>query len=175
LNSKFPLEQLKEEAEDLLKETDIALRTRDSEPVDPGFISSFIAYPGGLGHAMLGFYHVQSARYASDPVERMLSYVKAAGEYTTASSKYPEDDELRAWYLNCIMDCVRNAGAPVENFLMVAFGLRDTMPKMQKIWAMSELAMGGRDQKIQANLDKADELMKRVADKTLMLTDPVPL
>jgi hypothetical protein len=115
MNSKFPLEQLKEEAEDLLKEAEIALRTRDGEPVDPGFISSFIAYPAGLGHAyafyfstsspiltlitpsrMLGFYHAQSARYTSDPVERMLSYVKAAGEYTTASSKYAEDDELRA-------------------------------------------------------------------------------
>lgn len=49
------------------------------------------------------------------------------------------------------------------------------MPKMQKIWANSELALGGRDQKIQANLDRADELMKRVADKTLTLEDPVPL
>lgn len=175
MNSKFPLEQLKEEAEDLLKEAEIALRTRDGEPVDPGFISSFIAYPAGLGHALLGFYHAQSARYTSDPVERMLSYVKAAGEYTTASSKYAEDDELRAWYLNCTLDCMRNAGVPVDNFLMVAFGLRETVPKMKKIWAISELAMGGRDQKIQANLDRADELMKRVADKTLALQDPVPL
>ncbi|KAG2028699.1 hypothetical protein BDR03DRAFT_1067652 [Suillus americanus] len=73
------------------------------------------------------------------------------------------------------MDCVRNAGVPIDNFLMVAFGLRDTVPKMQKIWAISELALGGRDQKIQANLDKADELMKLVADKTLRLEDPVPL
>jgi hypothetical protein len=69
-----------------------------------------------------------------------------------------------------------NAGVPVDNFLMVAFGLRETVPKMKKIWAISELAMGGsRDQKIQANLDRADELMKRVADKTLTLQDPVPL
>lgn len=175
LNSKFPLEQLKEEAEDLLKETDIALRTRDNEPVDPGFISSFIAYPAGLAHAMLGFYHVQSARYASDPIEKMFSFVKAAGEYSSASSKYPEDDELRAWYLNCTMDCVRNAGAPIDNFLMVAFGLRGTMSKMLKIWTVSELALGGRDEKIQANLDRADELMRRVTDKTLTLEDPVPL
>ncbi|KAG2756989.1 hypothetical protein P692DRAFT_20814377 [Suillus brevipes Sb2] len=173
-NSKF-LEQLKEEAEDLLKEAEIALRTRDGEPVDPGFISSFIAYPAGVGHAMLGFYHAQSARYTSDPVERMLSYAKAAGEYTTASSKYAEDDEIRALYLNCTLDCMCNAGVPVDNFLMVAFGLRETVPKMKKIWAISELAMGGRDQKIQANLDRADELMKRVAGKTLTLQDPVPL
>jgi hypothetical protein len=46
--------------------------------------------------SMLGFYHVQSARYASDPIEKMFSFVKAAGEYSSASSKYPEDDELRA-------------------------------------------------------------------------------
>ncbi|KAG2369099.1 hypothetical protein BDR07DRAFT_1371671 [Suillus spraguei] len=175
LNSKFPLEQLKEEAEDLLKETEIASRTRDNVPVDPGFISSFTVYPNGVAHAILGFYHVQSARYASGPLERMFSFVKAAGEYTQASNKYPEDDELRAWYLNCTMDCLRNAGAPVHNFFMVASQLRDTMPKMQKIWAISDLAMGGRDQKIQANLEKADELMKRVADKTLTLEDPVPL
>lgn len=78
-------------------------------------------------------------------------------------------------YLNCTMDCMRNAGVPIENFLMIATGLRDSVPKMQKIWAVSELAMGGRDQKIQANLDRADELMRRVADKTLTLEDPVPL
>ncbi|KAG1843800.1 hypothetical protein DFJ58DRAFT_731469 [Suillus subalutaceus] len=176
LNSKFPLEQLKEEAEDLIKETDIAVQTRDnSEPVDPGFISSFIVYPRGLAHALLGFYHVQSARYSSDPVERMFSFVKAAGEYTRASSKYAEDDESRAWYFNCTLDCLRSAGAPVDNFLMVAFGLRETMPKMQKIWAISELALSGRDQKIQENLDRADEFMKRVTDKTLTLEDPIPL
>lgn len=175
LNSKFPLEQLKEEAEDLVKETEIAVRTRDGEPVDPGFISSFTVYPNGLAHAILGFYHVQSARYASNPMERMFSFVAAAGEYTQASNRYPEDDELHAWYLNCTMDCLRNAGAPVDNFFMVAFKIRDSMPKMQKIWANSELALGGRDQKIQANLDRADELMKRVADKTLTLEDPVPL
>lgn len=176
LNSKFPLEQLKEEAEDLLKETDIAVQTRDTnEPVDPGFISSFIVYPCGLAHALLGFYHVQSARYASDPLEKMFSFVKAAGEYTRASSKYAEDDELRAWYQNCTLDCLRNAGAPVDDFLMAACGLRDTVPKMQKIWAISELALGGRDQRIEENLDRADELMKRLVDKTLTLEDPVPL
>ncbi|KAG1835305.1 hypothetical protein EV424DRAFT_365224 [Suillus variegatus] len=175
LDSKFPLEQLKEEAEYLLKESEIAVQTRSDEPVDPGFISSFIVYPNGLAHAMLGFYHVQMARYATNLVEKMFSYVKGAGEYTHASSKYPEDDELRAWYLNCTMDCMRNAGVPIENFLMIATGLRDSVPKMQKIWAVSELAMGGRDQKIQANLDRADELMRRVAGKTLTLEDPVPL
>ncbi|KAG2060908.1 hypothetical protein BDR06DRAFT_393900 [Suillus hirtellus] len=175
LDSKFPLEELKEEAEYLLKESEIAVQTRGDEPVDPGFISSFIVYPNGLAHAMLGFYHVQMARYATNLVEKMFSYVKGAGEYTHASSKYPEDDELRAWYLNCTMDCMRNAGVPIENFLMIATGLRDSVPKMKKIWAVSELAMGGRDQKIQANLDRADELMRRVADKTLTLEDPVPL
>ncbi|KAG2145363.1 uncharacterized protein EDB93DRAFT_1251463 [Suillus bovinus] len=175
LNSKFPLEQLKEEAEDLLKETEIALRTRGDEPVDPGFISSFIVYPDGLAHAMLGFYHVQSAQYNTDPIQRMFNAVKAAGEYTRASSKYAEDDELRAWYLNCALDCMRNAGVPIENFLMAATGLQDAFPRMQKIWAVSELALGGRDKKIQANLDRADELMRRVADKTLTLKDPVPL
>ncbi|KAG1804702.1 uncharacterized protein HD556DRAFT_1225627 [Suillus plorans] len=175
LDSKFPLEQLKEEAEYLLKESEIAVQTRGDEPVDPGFISSFIVYPNGLAHAMLGFYHVQMAKYTSNLVEKMFSYVKGAGEYKHASSKYPEDDELRAWYLNCTMDCMRNAGVPIENFLRIATGLRDSVPKMQKIWAVSELAMGGRDQKIQANLDRADELMRRVADKTLTLEDPVPL
>jgi hypothetical protein len=49
------------------------------------------------------------------------------------------------------------------------------MSKMLKIWTVSELALGGRDEKIQANLDRADELMRRVTDKTLTLEDPVPL
>ncbi|KAG1738367.1 uncharacterized protein EDB91DRAFT_1249284 [Suillus paluster] len=70
----------------------------------------------------------------------MLSFGQGAGAYMTAASKYPEDDELRAWYFNSTLDCMRNAGVPIDNFLVVAFGLQESVPKMKKIWTISALA-----------------------------------
>ncbi|OAX32802.1 hypothetical protein K503DRAFT_804924 [Rhizopogon vinicolor AM-OR11-026] len=73
LNSKFPIEHLKEEAEDLLKETDRLARNphKVAIQVDPGFISSFVSYPAGIARV----YHAQMALYGSDPVERMFSFM----------------------------------------------------------------------------------------------------
>lgn len=78
-------------------------------------------------------------------------------------------------YLNCTLDLMRNAGVSIGDFNQVATGLREAAPKMQKIWALSALAQGGRDQKIQANLNNAEDIMRRVAEGKLTLDDPVPL
>ncbi|OAX32804.1 hypothetical protein K503DRAFT_701512, partial [Rhizopogon vinicolor AM-OR11-026] len=93
LNSKFPLEHLKKEAEDLLKETELA-PTLMKEKVDPGFLLSFIQYPAGIAHSyvfcfstpdfwsahlallcrMIGLYHVEMAQYCAKAVfERSLT------------------------------------------------------------------------------------------------------
>ncbi|OJA15546.1 hypothetical protein AZE42_09880 [Rhizopogon vesiculosus] len=58
-NSKFSLEHLKEEAEDLLKETDRLARNlpKVAVPVDPGFVSSFVSYPAGIAHSYAFFSH----------------------------------------------------------------------------------------------------------------------
>ncbi|KAG0697468.1 hypothetical protein DFH29DRAFT_856926 [Suillus ampliporus] len=176
LNSKFPLEHLKEEAEDLIKEVYIVSKTPSKEEVDPGVVSSFCIYPAGIAYSrMIGYYHAQMAQYGTDLVERMFSFVNGAKAYMEAAGKYPDDDELHAWYLSCTMDCMRNAGVSIRDFNKVAIDLREAVPKMMKIWAVSALQQGGRDEKIQANLDSADNIMKRVAEGTLTLEDPVPL
>jgi hypothetical protein len=73
------------------------------------------------------------------------------------------------------MDCMRNAGVSIRDFNSVAVDLRAAVPKMMKIWAVSALQKGGRDDKIQANLRSADDTMKLVAEGKLKLEDPVPL
>jgi hypothetical protein len=78
-------------------------------------------------------------------------------------------------YLSCAMDCMRNAGVSIRDFNEVAIKLRAAVPKMMKIWSVSALQQGGRDDKIQANLRSADDLMKLVAEGKLTLEDPVPL
>ncbi|KAG2035381.1 hypothetical protein BDR03DRAFT_962496 [Suillus americanus] len=174
LNSKFPLEHLKEEAEDLLKEIDIASRNPSKEEVDPGFVSSFCIYPAGSAYSMIGFYHAQTARY-SDDIPACIGFVNGAKAYIQAANTYPEDDEYRTFYLCCAMDCMRSAGVSIRDFNKVAIELRAAVPKMMKIWAVSALQQGGRDDKIQANLRSADDLMKLVAEGKLTLEDPVPL
>jgi hypothetical protein len=39
---------------------------------------------------------VQMAKYGSDPVESMYSFVKGAAAYMNAANRYPEDDESHA-------------------------------------------------------------------------------
>ncbi|KAG2126940.1 hypothetical protein DEU56DRAFT_821582 [Suillus clintonianus] len=175
LESKFPLEHLKEEAEDLLKDIEIALKNPSKEEVDPGFVSSFCIYPGGIAYSMIGFYHAQTARYSNDLMVCMFSFVNGAKAYMQAARAYPEDDEYHAWYMSCAMDCMRNAGVSIRDFNEVAIDLRRSVPKMMKIWAVSALQQGGRDEKIQANLRSAENIMKRVDEGKLTLEDPVPL
>ncbi|KAG2346573.1 hypothetical protein BDR05DRAFT_959508 [Suillus weaverae] len=174
LNSKFPLEHLKEEAEDLLKDIEIALKNPSKEEVDPGSVSSFCIYPGGIAYSMIGFYHAQTARYSSD-ILACFSFVNGAKAYVQAAQAFPQDEEYHALYLSCAMDCMRNAGVSIRDFNKVAIDLREAVPKMTKIWAVSALQQGGRDEKIQANLRSADDLMKLVAEGKLTLEDPVPL
>ncbi|KAG1834673.1 hypothetical protein DFJ58DRAFT_719336 [Suillus subalutaceus] len=174
LNSKFPLEHLKEEAEDLIKEIEIAAKNPSKEEVDPGFVSSFCIYPAGNAYSMIGFYHTQTARY-SDDIAACIGFANGARAYLQAANTYPEDDEYRPFYLSCAMDCMRNAGVSIREFNKVAIELRAAVPKMMKIWAVSALQQGGRDDKIQANLRSADDIMKLVAEGKLTLEDPVPL
>ncbi|KAG2108957.1 uncharacterized protein F5147DRAFT_693493 [Suillus discolor] len=174
LNSKFPLEHLKEEAEDLLKEIEIASKNPSKEEVDPGMVSSFCIYPAAVAYTMIGFYHAQTAQH-SDDVLACISFANGASAYLQAAKTYPEDDEFHAFYLSCAMDCMRNAGLPIRDFNLAAVTLRAAVPKMMKIWTVSALQQGGRDEKIQANLRSADETMKLVAEGKLTLEDPVPL
>jgi hypothetical protein len=78
-------------------------------------------------------------------------------------------------FLNCTLDCLRNAGVRIGDFNQVAIRLREAAPKMMKIWALSALAQAGRDTKIRANVDNAEDIMKLVAEGKLTLDDPVPL
>ncbi|KAG2108961.1 uncharacterized protein F5147DRAFT_693521 [Suillus discolor] len=166
LNSKFHLEQLKEEAEDLLKEIDIMIASNNlsKEELDPGMVLSFCVYPAAIAHKTIGFYHAQKARY-SNGVPACISLMNGVNAYLQAANTYPVDDEFHAFYLSCAMDCMRNAAA---------VALRAAVPKMMKIWAFSILQRGGRDEKIQAHLRRADEMMKLVAEGKLTLEDPVP-
>ncbi|KAG2128642.1 uncharacterized protein EDB93DRAFT_1184074 [Suillus bovinus] len=165
LNSKYPLEHLKEEAEDLLKE----------EEIDPGMVSSFYIYPAAVAHTMIGFYHAQTAQFSDDAFASCLSYANGAKAYAQAAKTYPEDDEHHAFYLTCAMNCMRSAGVSIHDFNAVAVSMRAAVPKMMKIWAISALQQGGRDDKIQANLRIADDLMKLVDEGKLTMKDPVPL
>jgi len=121
----------------------------------------------------VGFYHSQKARY-SDGVLARVSFMNGAKAYLRAADTYPEDDELHAFYLSCAMDCMRCAGVSIGDFNSVAVALRAAVPKMMKIWAFSIMQRGGRDEKIQANLRSADEMMKLVAEGKLTVEDPVP-
>ncbi|OBZ79655.1 Small glutamine-rich tetratricopeptide repeat-containing protein beta [Grifola frondosa] len=139
-NSKFPLADLLEDAQDMIREMETAT---DDQPTDcdPGFLMSFWLYPKGRAAAMIGFYHAQMASQCikdgeEDEVIRD-HFVKAAASYVDAATTYPPDDENHVWFLHCALQAMYSCGAPVTVFLSTVKRLRLAIPDMNKIWEFS--------------------------------------
>ncbi|KAF8126941.1 hypothetical protein EV363DRAFT_1346694 [Boletus edulis] len=138
------LDAARELVEDMEKES---RQPSSTEPVDPGFVSSFYVYPTAEADAYVAF------RCLS---EKMTCYALAIKQYTQAALALPQDDEKHCWYLNCTIDPMLKTGAPKDVVMGIVEKIREAMPKMQKIWANSALAKEGRDAMIEATLRIAE-------------------
>ncbi|KAF8554466.1 hypothetical protein OG21DRAFT_1476945 [Imleria badia] len=133
------LDTLLAAARELIDEMQNAGQPTYTEPVDPGFVSSFHIYPVAEAHA-----------------EKHLHYTLAVGEYTEAARMLPPDDEKHCWYLNCTIDPLLRGDAPKKVVMGVVNMIRAAMPLMQRIWAHSALAKQGRDAMIETTLRVAE-------------------
>ncbi|KAI9574033.1 hypothetical protein HD554DRAFT_2183364 [Boletus coccyginus] len=153
-DKKAHLDALFEVANELLEDIQRhADQPPSAEPVDPGFVSSFLIYPAAQAYAMLGYYFVQMGRSGDNP---MAHYLLGVGEYIKAADILPEDDEKHCWYLNCTIQPMIQASAPKNMRMEVVQRIRATIPKMQRIWANSFLAKQGRDEMLETGLRVAE-------------------
>ncbi|KAJ6512834.1 hypothetical protein C8R45DRAFT_961512 [Mycena sanguinolenta] len=136
------LEDLFEESELLIREIDEALRQpRSTEPVDPGFVSSFYIYPKGEAYAMKGFYYNKMA--IKNGGDRAL-FRRAGLEYLSAARSFPQDDEKHPWFLHVALGNMLSSHAfPLRETLEVMKQIRVTAPKANEIWERSALSVGG--------------------------------
>ncbi|KAG6374418.1 hypothetical protein JVT61DRAFT_4455 [Boletus reticuloceps] len=147
------LDASRELVEDMEKES---RQPSSTEPVDPGFVSSFYVYPTAEAYAVVGYCFVQMAQSSENLSEKMTCYALAIKQYTQAAQALPDDDEKHCWYLNCTIDPMLRTGAPKDVIMGIVEKIREAMPKMQKIWANSALAKEGRDAMIETTLRVAE-------------------
>ncbi|KAL6299613.1 hypothetical protein BKA93DRAFT_819814 [Sparassis latifolia] len=177
-DSKYTLEDLFEEAQDLIREIDIAMTNIPTVEYDPGFISSFYIYPRAHAYAMIGFYHNKMAKQCAELGvtslgDVMIHFAEASKAYLTAATIFPEDDENHVWYLNCALDALYSCGTPIKILLPIMERVRLAIPKMKEIWEFSALAHQGRDSILQKVLWGEEDMRKGLADGKFTLEDKV--
>ncbi|KZP31804.1 hypothetical protein FIBSPDRAFT_1037356 [Athelia psychrophila] len=174
-NSKFPLEDLFEEADAVLHEIE-AHPSPESYPGDPGFVLAFYSYPAGHALSMKGFYHARMARRCyPDGVAAEDHLRKSANFYLEAAEKFPEDDEKHAFYLNCAVENFFMSGTEARVTLGLLKRIRLAIPKMNKIWAESAMSKQGREKIFARALETEKELLAGVASGQFTLSDkPMP-
>ncbi|KAF8176592.1 hypothetical protein K438DRAFT_1727120 [Mycena galopus ATCC 62051] len=157
------LEDLLKESELLIREIDEALRQPPStEPVDPGFISSFYLYPKGQAYAMKGFYYNKMAmKNGNDPLGL---FRKAALEYISAAKSFPEDDEKHPYFLNvALQNMFKSRSFQLRETLDVMKRIRVAIPKTLEIWERSSLSAAGVADMFQRTAKQEQELRDMVA------------
>ncbi|KAJ7238574.1 hypothetical protein B0H12DRAFT_1137244 [Mycena haematopus] len=137
------LEDLFKQSDLLIREIDEALRQpRSTEPVDPGFVSSFYLYPKGEAYAMKGFYYNKMSMKNGN--DRRAFSRKAALEYFAAAKCFPQDDEKHPWFLHVALDNMLNSHSfPLRETLEVMKQIRLAVPKANEIWEYSSLKAAG--------------------------------
>ncbi|KAK7029566.1 hypothetical protein VNI00_014443 [Paramarasmius palmivorus] len=133
----------------------------------PAFKLAYWDYPCAHGHVMKGFYHREKAKLAKDELEQSKLYVQAGTEYMKGASKYPDDDEHHAWHLSVAVELLAKGHASPKLILDVIERLKLAVPKMQKIWAVSSMAMQGRDDMIKMTLGYEKEIRRATCDPAL--------
>ncbi|KAL1712720.1 hypothetical protein EV715DRAFT_259236 [Schizophyllum commune] len=144
------LEDLYEEATQVLKEAAALKPPTPADGISPGFFLGFHRYPKADAHAALGFYHAKLAvRAGTNQAEAEEHWRKSIAAYTEAADILPEDDEQHAWFLNVALEYMDKVTTPLATKLKMYERLRSSIPKTEAIWRMSAFSRGGIPQHYQ--------------------------
>ncbi|KAJ3527907.1 hypothetical protein NM688_g8062 [Phlebia brevispora] len=141
-DSEYSLDILEDLAQKMLDETQAHMPSgREDWMQDAGFFLSFFVYPTADAHATLGFVNMQRAMRSKDDVELALDYFAESAEYyMKAGMAYPEDDEKRIFYLRIAFEARWHRGDSLSDVLPMCQLVRETDPKVAKIWEYSALS-----------------------------------
>lgn len=164
--SKFPLEMLHQDAQDMIREVNAAVIPSDPH-LHPGYILASFVYPKGHALAMTGLYYrdlgkVTASRSDAKLGEAETCLREAVKAYQQAADVYPKDDENHVYYLCCSYDLLILCGSySVREALTIGEKVRAALPGMKKIWEFSSMA-SERDKCITRVLAAEADLRKEV-------------
>ncbi|KAK0469498.1 uncharacterized protein EV420DRAFT_1757239 [Desarmillaria tabescens] len=151
------LEKLYEEAELLIKNVDNDTTTF-SHP--PPVMWSFFRNCSGNANASKGFYHSALARIEPDDEKQ---HFQLAGEFCVkAADGYATDDEKHTWYLHCALMYMEAVGAPTPDSLDILLRIRESLPKMQRIWGRNPARNPERASLYAKDLELEAKLLQKV-------------
>ncbi|KAH8825918.1 hypothetical protein DL96DRAFT_1817341 [Flagelloscypha sp. PMI_526] len=165
------LEAFYEEVSEILKEVTASIEAKtygERRLGTAGHILCFYDYHLAEAHALTGLYHAQVANNlrtnGAAQEEYWAHYEKATFSYNRAAKAVPEDDEFHAWYLNASLTNASQCPCPVNYHIETIKRMQVAIPKMEKIWKNSTLAMAGRDDNMKKMMKPLDELERMVRD-----------
>ncbi|KAK1225865.1 hypothetical protein PQX77_011175 [Marasmius sp. AFHP31] len=141
------LEELREEADEVIES--VSGNPIPPRENDPSFAAAYYYYPRGSAYSMKGYYHREKAKLTTDQTEAKRLMREAANEYMSACQDFYEDDEHHSWFMSIALENMVSGSAPPRDTANCMEKLKAALPKMQKIWAKSAMAMQGRDARIQ--------------------------
>ncbi|KAL0058766.1 hypothetical protein AAF712_014538 [Marasmius tenuissimus] len=151
------IEKKLQRLEELRKEADEVIDSVSGNPIpprenDPSFAAAYYYYPRGSAYSMKGYYHREKAKLTTDEAEAKRLMREAAKEYMSACQNFYEGDEHHSWFMSIALENMVSGSAPPCDIAECMENLKAALPKMQKIWAKSAMAMQGRDARIQMQL-----------------------
>ncbi|KAK0194064.1 hypothetical protein F5146DRAFT_1183515 [Armillaria mellea] len=123
------LEELYEEGELLIRSVDNDIKIF-SHPSNVRW--SFFKNCSGNADVSKGFYHSALARI--EPDDEKQHFQLARKFYLKAADGYANDDENHAWYLHCALQYMKAVRGPTQEIMGVLSRIRESLPKMQRIW-----------------------------------------
>ncbi|KAI3611764.1 hypothetical protein WG66_007728 [Moniliophthora roreri] len=155
------LQELLQEAEDVIKSVG-----EDTDPScgHPSFRLAYYDYPCGHAYAMKGYVSREKAKLTGDKLEDSKLSLEAGVSYMNAANKLPDDDEHYSFYLSVAIECLNKGSASPQLILKVLEQLKSSVPKMQRIWVTSALAIGGRDDIIKQTLGMEEQFRRKVKE-----------
>jgi hypothetical protein len=185
----YTLEDIAEMAHDMIAETETHPPPPNSK-LDPGTYLSFWVYPKAhalsyvlfsyavytpheiliLNLRILGWYHMQMG-FRSDENHKQHHFNESAKYYIEAAETFPEDDEEHAYFLKIALEAYWWCMTPLRVTLPLCKRIRLAIPKMLKIWELSQMT-SGRDRMLGEALVFEKESKKSILEGQMTLDTP---
>jgi len=159
----YTLEDIAEMAHDMIAETETHPPPPNSK-LDPGTYLSFWVYPKADALSILGWYHMQMG-FRSDENHKQHHFNESAKYYIEAAETFPEDDEEHAYFLKIALEAYWWCMTPLRVTLPLCKRIRLAIPKMLKIWELSQMT-SGRDRMLGEALVFEKESKKKYSGRS---------
>ncbi|KZV67634.1 hypothetical protein PENSPDRAFT_754791 [Peniophora sp. CONT] len=171
---KHHLDELEEFAKALIREAESTTPAFGARGTDHAMIMSYYLYPIADSYSALGWVNHRRAErlFSNSPRAALDRLQRASADYVRAADILNEDEEYHAHYLSIAVECMWMARTPLKDILPLCARIRTAIPKMKRIWAISQVS-AARDIRLQQVLDFETEYRQKVQRGEVSVDDPV--